>query len=217
MFDFLLNLPSGVIVMEIEGGVNFNTVPSHSFLEIDLATGNFDAMSSKISTIYRGISELEKKFLEVEDQDFFPKHPTLNIGVVKTYDDHVVIGGCCRIPPSVSNSQYEVWMEFLKQKCHSVGAEFRITDYKRPFRTEENGIFSRGCRAELEAMGIKPILSTQASTNEASLFSRIGVECLCFGPGKREENIHTPNEHVAVEDLNRAVDFYRRIIERFCK
>ena len=74
----------------------------------------------------------------------------------------------------------------------------------------------KGCRDELRAMGLSERLTTQPSTNEASIFSRTGIECLCFGPGKREGNVHTPSEHVAVEDLHKAVEFYKRVIERFC-
>lgn len=77
-------------------------------------------------------------------------------------------------------------------------------------------ILAKGCLDELRDMGLddKPI--TQASTNEASIFTRVGIECICFGPGRREGNVHTPQEHVAIEDLHKAIEFYKRVIERFC-
>ncbi len=216
MLDYLLQLPDGLVVMEIDGGVNFNTVPSHAFLELDLVTGHHDSMAGKISTIYRQIKNLEGKFLLFQDEEFIPSQPTLNIGIIRTFEDHVFIAGTCRIPPVITNDIYEGWMHELNQVCSSVGAQFRITDYKRPFRTDKNSILARVAKEEIEKMGLSSDCISQASTNESSLFTRTGIECICFGAGKREGNIHTPLEHVRIADLEKATDFYRRMIERFC-
>jgi succinyl-diaminopimelate desuccinylase len=107
-------------------------------------------------------------------------------------------------------------MEKLRQVCEENDAVFRVNDYKKPFRTEVQSVLVKGCLDELRAMGLSDQPVTQPSTNEASIFSRIGIDCVCFGPGKREGNMHTPQEHVALEDLEKAKEFYKRIIERFC-
>jgi hypothetical protein len=39
MLDALERLPSGIALLEVEGGVNFNTVASQSVLEIDSVSG----------------------------------------------------------------------------------------------------------------------------------------------------------------------------------
>lgn len=216
MFEYLLQLPEGLTVMEMEGGVNFNTVPANAFLEMDLVGNYKNSMAKKLNSIYRALRDLEDHFLQYQDKDFHPSHPTLNIGVVRTFEDHVFISGTCRIPPLITNEIYEKWMKDLAQACQHIEADFRVTDYKRPYRTDPHSIFAKGCLQELRETGLPAKLVTQPSTNEASLFSRIGIECLSFGPGKREGNIHTPKEHVAVKDLELATDFYRRVITRFC-
>ena len=216
MMDYLLQLPDSIVLMEMDGGVNFNSVPANAFLELDPVTGIKDSMSKKIAHIYGRIKELEVRFLAYQDRDFTPSHPTLNIGLVRTMGDHIFLSGSCRIPPVVSNEIYEMWMSDLKNCCQEVGAEFRITDYKRPYRTEDQSPFVKGCLAELKELGLSAQTSTQSSTNEASLWSRVGVECVSFGAGLREGNIHTPQEHVKVDDLKKAVEFYQRVIERFC-
>jgi acetylornithine deacetylase/succinyl-diaminopimelate desuccinylase-like protein len=216
MLDYLLQLPENIVLMEMDGGVNFNTVPANAFLEIDPVSGFVDPMSKKVALIYQTLKELETQFTAYQDREFTPSHPTLNIGLVRTFEDHIFISGSCRLPPVVTNEVYEGWMARLKSKCESVGAEFRITDYKRPYRTDENSAFVRGCLEELQEMGLSTQIQTQSSTNEASLWSRIGIDCISFGPGQREGNIHTPKEHVAIDDLKKAVEFYRRVIERFC-
>lgn len=215
MLDYFLQLPTGVAVMEIDGGINHNSVPAHAFLEIEAASIK-EGIASKISNIYREVLALEADFKNHKDPDFTPESPTLNIGLIRTNEDHVFIGGCCRIPPIITHGVYEVWMKRLHDVCEKMGGQFQITDYKKPFRTPEQSILVKGCLNELRGMGLSDAPITQASTNEASLFSRVGVDCVSFGPGRREGNAHTPGENVSLDDLKKATDFYRRIIERFC-
>jgi Acetylornithine deacetylase/Succinyl-diaminopimelate desuccinylase and related deacylases len=216
MLEYLMMLPDSVNIMEIDGGNNFNTVPSHAFLEIDLVSAVMNPIGKKIANIYRALKSLEVEFLGFKDNDFHPSSPTLNIGMIRTNEDDVQIHGTCRIPPVITHEIYEGWMERLRQVCEENGAIFRVNDYKKPFRTETNSILVKGCLDELRSLGLSDKPVTQASTNEASMFSRIGVDCVCFGAGKREGNVHTPDEHVSLSDLEQAVAFYTKIIERFC-
>lgn len=216
MLDAIVMLPDSVNIMEMDGGINFNTVPSHAFLEIDMVSTVESPISRKIANIYRAVKTLELEFLEHKDNEFHPSSPTLNIGLVRTNEDDIQLSGTCRIPPIITQEIYEGWMDRLRGVCEENGASFRVNDYKKPFRTEMNSILVKGCLDELRAMGLSDQPISQASTNEASIFSRVGIECVCFGPGKREGNVHTPQEHVALVDLEKAVEFYKRIIERFC-
>jgi acetylornithine deacetylase/succinyl-diaminopimelate desuccinylase-like protein len=216
MFEYMKQLPTGVAVMELDGGINFNTVASQAFLEMDYMTGVHFPMLDKINKIYNAIIDLEQNFLQYQDAKFTPSHPTLSIGLIRTSGTHIEMAGNCRIPPTVTQKIYEGWMNQLNQLCLSIGAHFKINDYKQPYCTDENSVFVKGCIHELKAMNLFNSLQTQSSTNEASLFSRVGVECISFGAGKREGNIHTPNENVAIEDLLSSTVFYQKIIERFC-
>lgn len=216
MLTYLEQLPDSVTLMEIDGGVNYNSVPSHALLEIDIVSNSTKPVVVKLVKIFEAAKALEKEFMNHLDKDFFPAEPTLNIGLIRTYEDHVLVAGSCRVPPVITNEIYEGWMDQLRQVCDSIGCQFRVTDYKKPFRTNEGSMLVKGCRDELRAMGLADNLATQPSTNESSIFSRTGIECLCFGPGKREGNVHTPFEHVLVDDLHKAVEFYKRVIERFC-
>lgn len=216
LFEYLLQLPENLVVMEVDGGDNFNTVPAQAFLELDPRSGIKDPMAKKLSKIYSVIKALESEFLQYQDAEFLPSHPTLNIGLIRTYEDHIFLSGTCRLPPIVTNDIYEKWMSRFKNVVQETGGDFRVTDYKRPYKTERESMLVRGCLAELEAMGLSTECTSQSSTNEASLWSRVGIECVSFGAGQRDGNIHTPNEHVAIEDLKKSIEFYQRVIERFC-
>lgn len=215
MLEFLSQLPDGVVVMEIDGGLSTNTVPSHAFLEIEASVVK-NPIAPRIRAIDKVIRDLEKEFQTYRDPEFVPETPTLNIGLIRTHEDHVQIGGSCRLPPVITQAVYEKWMERLAQVCHEMGGSFRVSDYKKPFRTPTNSILVKACLDELRAMGLSDIPTTQASTNEASLFSRVGIECVCFGAGRREDNAHTPGENVKIEDLRSATAFYSGILRRFC-
>lgn len=216
MMEALCLLPDHVVLMEIDGGLTYNSVPAHAMLEVDIVSVIHDPVKKKIVEIYQAIKNLEEEFKKYTDADFTPEHPTLNIGVIRTFADHVLIGGSCRMPPVITQELYEKWMGQLKSVCVSLKSEFKITDYKRPYRTPENSLLVRGCLEELKIRSRDSKTITQPNTNEASLFSRIGIECVGFGAGKRDGNLHTPNEHVKIKDLEFSIEFYKACLERFC-
>ncbi|MCK6599401.1 MAG: M20/M25/M40 family metallo-hydrolase [Bdellovibrionaceae bacterium] len=215
MLQYIELLPDSVAIMEIDGGSNYNTVPSHAFIELDM-TPLLNPVNAKITTIFNAIKKLESEFIKYTDYSFIPSSPTLNIGLIRTFQDHILISGSCRILPTIPQEIFEKWMAFLKTSCQENDCSFRLTDYKKPFQTSENSVFLKGALDILAELNLKSNPISLPSTNETSLFSRTGVECLCFGPGLRDNNIHTPNEHVSIEDLEKASLFYRKIIERFC-
>lgn len=214
MLDYLEQMPEGVAIMEIDGGTNYNTVPSHAMLEMDISPIP-SPVSSQIKKVYQAVKKLENDFKLIRDSSFDPPHSTLNIGLIRTFEDHILMMGNCRIPPSVTQAVYMEWMDSLKQKCINIGVSFRVIDYKKPVRTPNESVFLKGGLSLLKEMGLSELPVSQPSTNESSLFARLGADCLCFGPGFRDGNIHTPEEHVKIEDLNKATDFYTRMIERF--
>lgn len=216
MLDYLTQIPSSVVMMEIDGGTSFNTIPSHAFLEIDVVSFNSKSVAQKISNIYKEILSLKNDFEKYHDDEFAPPQPTLNIGIIRTHSDHVFLSGNCRITPNISPKIYESWIARLEKVCADNNSNFKVTDYKKPYRTVKNTILVKACLDELRQMGLSDQTTTQPSTNEASLFSRVGIDCVCFGPGVREGNIHTAEEHVSISDLNRSIEFYERIIRRIC-
>lgn len=214
MLDYFTKLPDGLVLMEMDGGVNFNTVPSHAHLEIDMVGGVRETIGPKIARIVKASADLERRFLEYSDPEFDPAHATLNIGTVRTFEDFIKFSGCCRLPPTVSNEVYEKWMELLRSACLDVGAVFRVTEYKQPFRTDASSSFVEVCRGELEKLGLPATCRTQSVANEANVFSRFGIPCVVIGPGRGVGNSHAPNEHVRIDQLHQAIQFYRGVIER---
>jgi acetylornithine deacetylase/succinyl-diaminopimelate desuccinylase-like protein len=107
-------------------------------------------------------------------------------------------------------------MGFIADTCKRVGAVFRILDVKKPFSTNPQSSFAQSCMHTIHHLSVKAEMKTQPVTNEANVLSRFGFDCIVFGPGQRQYNTHTPEEHVLIKDLQTAEDFYLSMIEKVC-
>ncbi|MGK5090157.1 M20/M25/M40 family metallo-hydrolase [Bdellovibrionota bacterium FG-2] len=72
------------------------------------------------------------------------------------------------------------------------------------------------CREAMAAAGMEPHFDKQSSSSEASHFFHAGYEAVGFGPGISGGNAHGPNEYVLVDELEKAVLFYEKLIEKTC-
>ncbi len=216
MLDFLSKMPDNVVLVDADGGTRFNMVPSQAMIEFDFTSQVQQLTITKIKKIYEALQEVEAEMKLTTDAQFEPQHSTFSVGIIRTSEDYIKLGGSCRILPHVNQQQYEKWMDKIQKSCFEVGADFKVTDYKRPFRTDENSVLIKSAQSILNKLGVDSKCRTLASTNEASLFSRLGIDCLCIGAGAREGNVHTPEEHVKIEDLEKVTQFYKKLVERFC-
>ena len=216
MFAFFKQMPDQLLVLEIDGGTNYNSIPVHSLVEFDTFSVDGPTVNQKIIMIYDKVMELKKQFETIKDENFDPPFTTFNIGMVRTYSDHLKIMGCVRWPVGVEESVYMAWMDELKHVCQSVGAVFRVRDYKKPFSEDRATEFVRKCHSAIQSEVPSSKLATQPVTNEANVFHKLGLETLVFGPGIREGNSQTPNEFVSIDNLHKAIRIYQKIIENIC-
>lgn len=216
MMEYLAQLPEGVAVMDLNGGINYNSVPAQAIFEIDTVASFRDPILPKISKIYSGLMALEREMREFHEEGFNPPYPTMNIGMIRTDETEVRLTGSCRLPPSVTDADYDGWMRKLDLAVREVGATFRVKDYRRGFQADEASEFVKGAQQILSQLGLSPKLHKSALSSEANVFVRLGIECLVWGPGQSVGNSHAPNENIKVKDLRTATDFYRLMVERFC-
>lgn len=216
LFEYLAQLPDGIAIMDLNGGINYNSVPSHAMLEIDTVAGFKEPVLPKITKFYQSFLKLEAELKEFREDGFTPPYPTANLGMVRTSGADVRITGSVRLPPSVTDVVYEGWMKKLESAVQSVGATFRVKDYRKGFATPSESDFVLQSQAILKEMGLGAAPRKMSVATEASVFSRLGVECLVWGPGQSVGNSHAPNESIKIGDLRTATDFYKRVLERFC-
>lgn len=216
MMEYLSQLPGNVAVMDLDGGINYNSVPASAILEIDTVAGFKDPILPKISRIREALLDLEAKLREFRDGRFVPPYPTMNLGTIRTLESGVLVVGSCRLPPSASDDVYQGWMDNIQTVCEELGATFRVRDYRKGFETRPDGEFVRETQSILAEMGLESATTKLTMATEASVFTRLGVECLVWGPGQSVGNSHAPNENIKLSELRQAIEFYRRAAERFC-
>ena len=216
LIEYLEQLPEQILVLEIDGGTNHNTIPTQAALEFDLIPMQNMTVNQKIVRIYKKIENLKAQFGDFKDTSFDPPVTTLNIGMLRTYSDHLKIMGCVRWPPSVSEEKYMDWMKELNDFISNLGGVFRIRDFKKPFTTTKDSPFVKGCLEAIRQEVPKVALTTQPVTNEANVFHKFAIETLVFGPGQRDGNSQTPLENVNIDDLRKATKIYGNIISVIC-
>lgn len=216
MLEYLDKLPESIQVLNVDGGVSFNTIPTQAALEFELSAQKKDQMGPQLREIYRSIQRLEVEFKKYHDEEFDPPFATLNLGSIRTAHDHLRMTGAVRWTSHIPEKLYTEWMALVAETCKKQKSVFRILDLKRPFKTEKQGHFAQQCLEAIRQNKRDADMKTQPVTNEANVLSRFGFECIVFGPGHRQNNSHTPEEHVALEDLKTAEDFYRKMIEKVC-
>lgn len=216
LFEHLEKLPTNVALMEVDGGIDFNSVASQAFLEVDIVNPFSNSMIEKLQTMFTLSKKMEKLFLSHKDERFQPHTAQLNFGKVRTSEEGILIEGCCRIPPGVPIEIANSWIESFQSQLSVTGGSFKVVDFKKPYLSDSESFFARGLKAVMTECNLSTDFVSQATINEASLWSRVGVECFAFGAGVRKDNVHTPKENVSIKDLEQSIKVYRKILERFC-
>jgi succinyl-diaminopimelate desuccinylase len=214
--DYLGQIPEGVVLMDLEGGIQPNRVASHAVLELDLCGGIPDPMVKKLGQVYRLLQTIAADFLTINDPDFTPANPSMNLGLIQALEDHVQLTVSFRLPPVIQERQYQDWLQRLRDGTTLVGGQCRVSDYKRPYRTDLNSPFVKTCQEALSSLGMPAECVTKTTCTEMSLLSRIGVVGLVFGAGRRQQTSGFNTEVVNIADLEKSIHFYRTIIERVC-
>ena len=150
------------------------------------------------------------------DPDFPLATATMNIGMIRTFEDQVRVTGSCRLPPSVPPAALTMWMDKLRVACEEKGSTFRVRDAKSSFYTHPESQWTQDLQGILVEMGLSSELKKLLVSTEASVFHRLGIECMVCGPGQSVGNSHQPNESINIDELEKAIQFYQRVLERFC-
>lgn len=127
------------------------------------------------------------------------------------------------IPPSLEvhfNFRYstETSGEALRAAVESAlerhGLDYRIewAGYGEPFLTREGPLLEAVCESVRDVLGRAPRLSTLGGTSDGRYIAPTGAQVVELGPVNA--TIHSIDEHVAVEDLDKLSAVYEQILAR---
>lgn len=83
---------------------------------------------------------------------------------------------------------------------------------KPPLETADEAPPVRACQRALDSLGLPTAPATVAFATDAGVFDAAGLPGVVFGPGSITQ-AHTATEWIALEQLERATDFFVRLLE----
>jgi succinyl-diaminopimelate desuccinylase len=207
--------PEGVVGLQrIEGGDTVNRVPDRCALEMrirdpDGLEEEWEGFgTSPLVEFLRAWRELLRNLRECRDPEFDPDHTVGNLGKIRIDGSEAVVTFDLRTIPGVDpRSEVERLSRVARVECLRANP---------PLFTPMGSAIVEAVRDAQRRAGLEPRISTKATSTEAGVLSAEGIETVVLGPGLSIGNVHRPNEHTRISQLERAVEIYRGVVERIC-
>jgi succinyl-diaminopimelate desuccinylase len=170
-----------------------------------------------VSGFFKGMAA---DFAKVADAAYDPPHSTISLGRLRQGLSGVTLEFDTRLLPDLVLDEIEKHVQQGIQKIASGYPNLNVTVSRERVNpglrmTPEHELV-RLCRDTMEDAGIAPALDRKSTATEAAQYFQAGYEAVVFGPGASIGNSHSPNESCALAQVEQAVDFYERLIERVC-
>jgi succinyl-diaminopimelate desuccinylase len=201
-------------VVGVEGGDTVNRVPDHCALELQVRSdAGVDAGTEALDptplvAFLSSWRERMRDLRERRDSDFDPDYTVGNLGLIRLDGSEAVLTFDLRTIPGVE-------ARAAVQPLAGV-AELHSVRENPPLCTSPHSTIVRAVQDAQRHAGIAPRIGTKATSTEAGIISATGVETVVLGAGTSVGNVHRPNEHTRISELERAVEIYRGILARVC-
>lgn len=172
-----------------------------------------------ITSMRRFLNELDNYDIGVKTHELLGKC-SMSVNTItggKTLNavpDKCVCGIDIRIIPGVNTQDiigdFTSIFDKLKSQNPEFEAEISINRHASPLETDRNCDFVRDFCSCLGAQKTVAV----GFTTDGPHFAKLGVPVLIFGPGK-PEICHKPDEFIEIADLEKAAQYYERIIMHF--
>lgn len=167
--------------------------------------------------IINALAELRQEFAELrcDTSEHFKEvpYPGLNVTTVNGGQAINVIPELCRIGFGLRVLPGMDSDELVERIKEAVGSEndFNVLNDSPPFCVDEDAaIYKAVCALvnQSETYGV-----TFAS--DAGHLSKLGIDCVLFGPGAIEV-AHKPNEYIPINEFNNAKPMLKKLVQQFC-
>ncbi len=144
-----------------------------------------------------------------------------NVGVITGGTARNVVPEWCSLQAEVRSQDERKATELLREMLETAAyaaslADCEVESEVRPsfpgYRFRENDSVVRLAAEALSACGFEPSYALSGGGADANVFNARGLSCLNLANGMME--IHTPDEHIAVADLEAMVEVTLSLVER---
>ena len=146
-----------------------------------------------------------------------------NVGVIKGGTARNVVPEWCSFTAEVRSHDERKAIELVREMLESAAfaaslAECEVASEVRPsfpgYRFKESDAPVRLAATALERAGFEPSYALSGGGADANVFNARGLECVNLANGMME--IHTPDEHIAVADLDAMVEVTLALVDAAC-
>jgi succinyl-diaminopimelate desuccinylase len=202
-------------LVDVEGGDAVNRVPDRCRLDlvvregagaegIDVAVHDPRPLLSFVRAWRKCLSALSG----VRDAEFDPDHTVGSIGRIRMEEGDAIVTFDLRPVPGVDPDDAVRSLRDLST-LHCVRSN-------PPLATPLDSPLVGAVKRAQERAGMRPAVATKPTCTEAGILSAEGIEAVILGPGVSVGNVHRPNEHTLVSQLERAVEIYREVVRALC-
>jgi acetylornithine deacetylase/succinyl-diaminopimelate desuccinylase-like protein len=151
---------------------------------------------------------------------FDPDRSVVNWGIARINGPRAHLTFDCRLLPG---HDPELVTATFRTRCsalaQSAGAKIsiKVSRSNPAMELSEPSELLSSARRACQDVGLSDVAGVKPTNTEAGVFHRAGAEAIVFGPGRSTGNAHTANEHTFLSQMEKAIEFYRALIERLCR
>ncbi len=143
-----------------------------------------------------------------------------NVGVISGGSARNVVPEWCTVHAEARSHDERTLSELVQEMLETFSfaasvsectVELQVREQYRGYRFAAGAEVVALAESALRAAGVEPHRSLCGGGADANVFNAAGVPCAVLANGMAE--IHTPDEHIAVADLERMVDVTLRLVE----
>jgi succinyl-diaminopimelate desuccinylase len=179
-----------------------------------------DAVFSCVTEVAAFFRQLAVEFEQVKDETYNPAFSTVSFGQLKQRLGGMDLHFDLRLLPDRSPEEVE---KLVLGGIQSIAARYpnlNVTAVRERMNPGLNMTLDHElvkiCQTASRAAGLEPAMQKKATSTEAAQYFQAGYEAVVFGPGASQGNSHSPNEHNILEQLEKAIAFYEKLVEKVC-
>lgn len=162
------------------------------------------------------LADLEKSWSE----EFDPPTSSISLGKMNQEIRSLELNFDVRLLPWLRiedvDKKIQAGVAKLAAKYPSLNIKIVRERLNTGLESQQDDPFVATCLSTMEEMGIRPETDKISLCTGAGQLRDKGFSVLAFGPGEIRGNLHGPNESVPLTQLQQAVTFYERMIEKVC-
>lgn len=160
------------------------------------------------------------EFERTKDESYAPAHSTVNFGKLVQKPGGLDFYFDLRLLPNLDMLEIERRIQDGIHKIAKTYPNLNVTANRERSNPGLNMTMDHElvkiCKDALEAARLPVNLDKKSTSTEAAQYFQAGYEAVIFGSGISSGNSHSPNEFNLLEQMEKSITFYERLIERVC-